>query len=136
MGTLTLRINGAARTIDLDDPNEPLLYVLRNDLGLHGAKFGCGLVQCGACTVLLGGRPVRSCVTPVRAAAGQDVLTVEGLGSPAQPDPVQAAFIGEAASAPVAAALGNALFDATGVRFRTVPLRPERVLAGMAGAPS
>ena len=98
MAMLTLRVNGTARTIEIDDPNEPLLYVLRNDLRLHGTKFGCGLAQCGACTVLLGGRPARSCVTPVRAAAGQDILTIEGLGSPAQPDPVQAAFIAEAAA--------------------------------------
>jgi nicotinate dehydrogenase subunit A len=98
VSALTLRVNGTARTINLDDPNEPLLYVLRNDLGLHGAKFGCGLGQCGACTVLLGGRPVRSCVTPAQAAAGLDVTTVEGLGSPAQPGPVQRAFIAEAAA--------------------------------------
>jgi nicotinate dehydrogenase subunit A len=98
VSALTLRVNGTARTIDLDDPNEPLLYVLRNDLGLHGAKFGCGLGQCGACTVLVGGRPVRSCVTPAQAADGRDVTTVEGLGSPAQPGPVQGAFIAEAAA--------------------------------------
>jgi nicotinate dehydrogenase subunit A len=95
---LTLRVNGTARTVTLDDPDEPLLYVLRNDLGLHGTKFGCGLAQCGACTVLAGGRPVRSCVTPARSAAGQDITTIEGLGSPEQPDPVQAAFIAEAAA--------------------------------------
>lgn len=98
MSALTLRVNGTARTINLDDPHEPLLYVLRNDLGLHGAKFGCGLGQCGACTVLAGGRPVRSCVTPARAAAGQDITTIEGLGSPERPDPVQRAFIAEAAA--------------------------------------
>jgi nicotinate dehydrogenase subunit A len=98
VSALTLLVNGTARTVDLDDPNEPLLYVLRTDLGLHGTKFGCGLGQCGACTVLVGGRPVRSCVTPAQAAAGRDVTTIEGLGSPAQPDPVQAAFIAEAAA--------------------------------------
>ena len=98
MGALTLRVNGAARTVDLDDPAEPLLYVLRNGFGLRGAKFGCGLGQCGACTVLVDGRPVRSCVTPARALAGHEIVTIEGLGSPARPDPVQAAFIAEAAA--------------------------------------
>jgi nicotinate dehydrogenase subunit A len=97
MATLTLNVNGAARTVETD-PDTPLLYVLRNDLALTGTKFGCGLAQCGACTVLLAGRAVRSCVTPVSAVAGQAVTTVEGLGSPARPDPVQAAFIAEQAA--------------------------------------
>lgn len=98
MSALTLRVNGQARTVNLDDPDEPLVYVLRNDFGLHGAKFGCGLGQCGACTVLVAGQPVRSCVMPAQAAAGREITTIEGLGSPAQPDPVQAAFIAEAAA--------------------------------------
>jgi nicotinate dehydrogenase subunit A len=93
-----MRVNGGPRVVDVDDPETPLLYVLRNDLGLTGAKFGCGLGQCGACTVLVGGQAVRSCVTPVRAVAGQAVTTVEGLGSPERPDPVQAAFIAEQAA--------------------------------------
>jgi nicotinate dehydrogenase subunit A len=97
MATLTLLVNGAARTAEAD-PDTPLLYVLRNDLALTGTKFGCGLAQCGACTVLVAGRPVRSCVTPVSAVAGQPITTIEGLGSPAQPDPVQAAFIAEQAA--------------------------------------
>jgi nicotinate dehydrogenase subunit A len=97
MATLTLNVNGAARTVEAD-PDTPLLYVLRNDLALTGAKFGCGLAQCGACTVLLAGRAVRSCATPVSAVAGQAVTTVEGLGAPARPDPVQAAFIAEQAA--------------------------------------
>jgi nicotinate dehydrogenase subunit A len=97
MATLILNVNGAARTVEAD-PDTPLLYVLRNDLALTGTKFGCGLAQCGACTVLLAGRAVRSCVTPVSAVAGQAVTTVEGLGSPARPDPVQAAFIAEQAA--------------------------------------
>ena len=97
MATLTLTVNGAARSVEVD-PDTPLLYVLRNDLELTGTKFGCGLAQCGACTVLLAGRAVRSCVTPVSAVAGQAVTTIEGLGSPTQPDPVQAAFIAEQAA--------------------------------------
>jgi nicotinate dehydrogenase subunit A len=98
MTKFALRVNGATRDVELDDPDTPLLYVLRNDLGLTGTRFGCGLAQCGACTVMVGGRATRSCVTPARAAVGQDVTTIEGLGSPQQPDPVQAAFIAEQAA--------------------------------------
>ena len=98
MARLALRINGTTREVEVADPDIPLLYVLRDDLGLTGTKFGCGLAQCGACTVLLGNQAVRSCVTPARASAGQDVVTIEGLGSPARPDPLQAAFIAEQAA--------------------------------------
>ena len=98
MTQLTLRVNGATRTLETDDPDTPLLYVLRNDLGLTGTKFGCGLAQCGACTVLVAGRAVRSCITPTRVVVGQEVTTIEGLGSPERPDPVQAAFIAEQAA--------------------------------------
>ena len=76
----------------------PLLYVLRNDLGFNGPKYGCGLGQCGACTVLLNGTPVRSCVTPVSAAVGSEVTTLEGLGTPDQPHPLQQAFLTEQAA--------------------------------------
>jgi nicotinate dehydrogenase subunit A len=98
MATLTLEVNGATRTVEIDDPETPLLYVLRNDLDLTGTRFGCGLSQCGACTVLVGGRVTRSCVTPARAVSGQPITTIEGLGSPERPDPVQAAFIAEQAA--------------------------------------
>jgi len=98
MAKLALRVNGGNREIESDDPDVPLLYVLRNDLGLTGTHFGCGLAQCGACTVLVGGRAVRSCVTSARSVAGQDVVTIEGLGSPDRPDPLQAAFIAEQAA--------------------------------------
>jgi len=98
MAMLSLRVNGALRVVEADDPDTPLLYVLRNDLGLTGTRFGCGLAQCGACTVLVGGRATRSCATPLRTVAGQEVTTIEGLGSPEQPDPVQAAFIAEQAA--------------------------------------
>jgi nicotinate dehydrogenase subunit A len=97
MATLTLQVNGAPRTVELGDPDTPLLYVLRNDLGLTGTKFGCGLAQCGACTVHVDGQAVRSCVTPVSATVGRPITTIEGLGSPERPDPVQAAFIAEQA---------------------------------------
>jgi len=98
MAVYNFHVNGNSVTVDSWDPDQPLLYVLRNSLGLHGAKFGCGLAQCGACTVLLEGRAVRSCVTPVKEAAGRAVTTVEGLGTPEMPDRVQAAFVAEQAA--------------------------------------
>jgi nicotinate dehydrogenase subunit A len=98
MAKLALRVNGGNREVESDDPDVPLLYVLRDDLGLTGTKFGCGLAQCGACTVLVGGRAVRSCTTTARSVAGQDVVTIEGLGTLDRPDPVQAAFITEQAA--------------------------------------
>ena len=93
---LRLVVNGQPREVAAD-PETPLLYVLRNDLGLTGTKFGCGLGQCGACTVLVDGQPVRSCMLPVQAVAGQAVITIEGLDSPEHPHPLQAAFIEEQA---------------------------------------
>jgi nicotinate dehydrogenase subunit A len=98
MASVTLQVNGAACTFELTDPDTPLLYVLRNDLALTGTKFGCGLGQCGACTVHLDGQAVRSCSMPVSAVVGRQITTVEGLGSPENPDPVQAAFIAEQAA--------------------------------------
>jgi len=98
MAKLALRVNGSAREVDSPDPDVPLLYVLRNDLALTGTHFGCGLAQCGACTVLVDGKAVRSCVTPARAVAGMEVTTIEGLGTPAKPDALQAAFIAEQAA--------------------------------------
>jgi nicotinate dehydrogenase subunit A len=92
-----LTVNGQPREV-MADPETPLLYVLRNDLGLTGTKFGCGLGQCGACTVIIGGQAVRSCLLPVQAVAGQAVTTIEGLGSPERPHPLQATFIEEQAA--------------------------------------
>ena len=93
---VTLRVNGKSRMLDVT-PDTPLLYVLRNDLELNGPKFGCGLAQCGACTVLVDGKPVRSCVTPVSTAARGQVTTIEGLGTPERLHPLQQAFIDEQA---------------------------------------
>jgi len=98
MTTVRLDVNGGARAVELDDPATPLLYVLRNDLGLTGTRFGCGLAQCGACTVLVDGVAVRSCVTPASTVQGRRITTIEGLGSPERPDAVQAAFIAEQAA--------------------------------------
>ena len=94
---IQLRVNGRAATIDVD-PATPLLYVLRNDLRLNGPRFGCGLGQCGACTVLAGGEPIRSCVTPVSAAGSREIVTLEGLGTLQHPHPIQEAFINEQAA--------------------------------------
>jgi len=95
MASFTLRVNGAAQTVSVE-PDTPLLYVLRNDLGLNGPKFGCGLAQCGACAVLVDGKEVRSCVTPVSAVKGS-ITTIEGLGTQEKLHPLQKAFIDEQA---------------------------------------
>jgi len=92
------RVNGRAVSVDSWDPGQPLLYILRNALSLRAAKFGCGLAQCGACTVLFDGKPVRSCLTPVEQVSGHAITTLEGLGGPEKPDRVQAAFIAEQAA--------------------------------------
>ena len=92
-----IRVNGADHDVSAE-PDTPLLYVLRNELSLNGPKFGCGLGQCGACTVHIDGAPRRSCVTSVSAAAGKEVVTLEGLGTPERPHPLQQAFIDEQAA--------------------------------------
>ena len=97
MATLTLTVNGHTHTVDVD-PTTPLLYVLSDDLTLRGPKFGCGLGQCGACTVLAQGRAIRSCVTPVGTITGVEITTLEGLGTLQQPHPLQQAFINEQAA--------------------------------------
>jgi nicotinate dehydrogenase subunit A len=98
MPSLVLTVNGAQRSIEVWDPRMPLLYALRNEFGLHAAKFGCGLGQCGACTVLVDGSPARSCTIAVAEAAGKRITTNEGLGTPERPHPVQAAFVAEQAA--------------------------------------
>jgi nicotinate dehydrogenase subunit A len=98
MEKYTFRVNGRTATVESWDPGQPLLYLLRNSLGLHGPKFGCGLAQCGACTVLIDGKAARSCVTPVKQAVNHAITTIEGLGTPEKPDPVQAAFIADQAA--------------------------------------
>ena len=95
--TIALTVNGVAHSVDVD-PATPLLYVLSDDLALRGPKFGCGLGQCGACTVIVRGRAVRSCVTPVETLNGAAVTTLEGLGTVERPHPIQQAFIDEQAA--------------------------------------
>ena len=98
MAQYQLQVNGRTATVESWDPAQPLLYVLRNALGLHSPKFGCGLGQCGACSVLIDGKTERSCVLPVDAASGKKVTTLEGLGSASSPHPLQRAFIAEQAA--------------------------------------
>jgi nicotinate dehydrogenase subunit A len=92
MATTSLNVNGRTVSVSVDDSDTPLLYVLRNELGLHGPRFGCGLGQCGACTVHIDGNAVRSCVVPLSSVSGR-VVTLEGLGTDAKPHPLQTAFI-------------------------------------------
>jgi nicotinate dehydrogenase subunit A len=96
VAALSLNVNGKTVSVTVDDPDTPLLYVLRNELGLHAPRFGCGLGQCGACTVHVDGAAVRSCITPLSAVTGR-IVTLEGLGSGASPHPLAQAFIDEQA---------------------------------------
>jgi nicotinate dehydrogenase subunit A len=97
MPPISLKVNGHDHTVDVD-PETPLLYVLSDELQLRGPKFGCGLAQCGACTVILQGQAVRSCVLPVSTVKQQEVTTLEGLGTPEKPHAIQQAFIEEGAA--------------------------------------
>ena len=97
MTKLSLKVNGRLYALDID-PSTPLLFVLNDELGLRGPKFGCGMAQCGACTVILRGQVVRSCVMPASAVGNDEVTTLEGLGTPDKPHPIQQAFIDEGAA--------------------------------------
>src|SRR5580698_8618072 len=97
MSAVTLNVNGRTHTLDID-PATPLLYALSDDLELRGPKFGCGLGQCGACTVIVRGNAIRSCITPVNSVTGTEITTLEGLGAPNKPHPLQQAFIDEQAA--------------------------------------
>jgi nicotinate dehydrogenase subunit A len=94
----TLNVNGKTQAIEIDDPDMPLLYALRDDLGLNNPRFGCGLGQCGACTVHIDGRPARSCITPVSSIGDSKVTTLAGLGTPEKPHPIQKAWLEEQVS--------------------------------------
>ena len=97
MSAINLKVNGKVHAVDVD-PTTPLLYVLSDDLALNGPKFGCGLGQCGACTVIVKGQAVRSCITPVKSVEGAEITTLEGLGTIEKPHPLQQAFIEEQAA--------------------------------------
>jgi len=132
MAQYRFRVNGGPVTVDSWDPDQPLLYVLRNSLGLHGAKFGCGLGQCGACTVLVDGKATRSCVTPVKQVAGHSVTTLEGIGTEQKPDVVQAAFIAEQA-AQCGYCTNGMIMSAKALLARTPHPTIEQVKDGLAG---
>jgi len=93
LNSYALTVNGTAQTIQIDDPSTPLLYILQENLQLNGPKFGCGLGQCGCCTVLMNGEPIRSCITAISDAAGSQITTIEGLGTVENPHPIQQSFI-------------------------------------------
>lgn len=126
------RVNGRTASIRAWDPAEPLLLAIRNTLGLTGAKPGCALGQCGACTVLVDDRPVRSCVTPASSAAGRRLTTIEGLGTPQKPDPLQAAFIAEQA-AQCGYCTSGMIMTARALLLRTPRPSAEQITAALAG---
>jgi nicotinate dehydrogenase subunit A len=97
MSTISLKVNGQLHRVETD-PSTPLLYVLSDELALRGPKFGCGMAQCGSCTVILRGQAVRSCVMPVSSVGNDEITTLEGLGTPEKPHPIQQAFIDEGAA--------------------------------------
>ncbi len=132
MPTYRFSVNGESRSVDSRDPGEPLLYVLRNALGLTGTKFGCGEGQCGSCAVLFDGKLALSCQTPVSAAAGRAITTIEGLGTPEKPHPVQAAFIAEQAAQCGYCANGMVMKSVELLAANPKPTR-EEVKAALAG---
>ena len=132
MASYTFQLNGRPTTVESWDPAQPLLYVLRGALGLHGPKFGCGLGQCGACTVLVDNQAARSCSVPVSRIAGRAVTTLEGLGTPEKPDRVQAAFIAEQA-AQCGYCTNGMIMAARALLSRTPKPTLEQVKQGLAG---
>jgi nicotinate dehydrogenase subunit A len=132
MPAYRFRLNGRPATVDSWDANQPLLYVLRGALSLHGPKFGCGLGQCGACAVLVDGQVVRSCTLPVSRAAGRAITTLEGLGTPERPDRVQAAFIAEQA-AQCGYCTNGMIIAAVGLLRRTPQPTLAQAKQGLAG---
>ncbi len=132
MAMMNLRVNGRDTALDIDDPNMPLLYALRDDMALHGPKFGCGLGQCGACTVIVDGEAVRSCQVPVSSLAGKNIQTLESLGSPELPSKVQAAFIEEQA-AQCGYCTNGMIMSATALLAKTPKPTEAQVRTALAG---
>jgi nicotinate dehydrogenase subunit A len=128
--TISLKVNGAIHSVPAE-PDTPLLYVLRNDLALNGAKFGCGLGQCGACTVLVDGEAVRSCVTPTGMLTDSEVTTIEGLGTIEKPHPLQQAFVDEQA-AQCGYCINGMLMTAKALLAQTPHPTDAQVRAGLA----
>ena len=128
---ITLTVNSRAHTVDVDETS-PLLYVLSDELALNGPKFGCGLGQCGACTVIVNGQAIRSCVTPVKAAAGAEITTLEGLGTPEKPHAIQQAFIDEQA-AQCGFCLSGVILEAKALVDRTPKPTDEQIQQALSG---
>jgi nicotinate dehydrogenase subunit A len=128
---VSLKVNGAVHSVSAE-PDTPLLYVLRNDLELNSAKFGCGLAQCGACTVLVDGKPVRSCVTEVGSVGPSEVTTLEGLGTVAKPHPLQQAFMDEQA-AQCGYCISGMIMSAKALLDHNPHLTETRLREGLAG---
>ena len=126
-----LRVNGGRHTVEVD-PSTPLLYVLSDELALNGPKFGCGLGQCGACTVIVKGQAIRSCVTPVNAVAGVEITTLEGLGTLEKPHPIQQAFIEEQA-AQCGFCLSGVILTAKALVDRTPKPTDEQIQQALSG---
>ena len=132
MAAYNFRVNGNPVTVESWDPDQPLLYLLRNSLGLRAAKFGCGLSQCGACTVLLDGRAVRSCVTSIKDVVGHSVTTLEGIGAAEKPSALQSAFIAEQA-AQCGYCTNGMIMAATALLAQTPHPTDDQIKAGLAG---
>jgi nicotinate dehydrogenase subunit A len=129
--TITLRVNGQDRSVTAE-PETPLLYVLRNDVGLSGPKFGCGLAQCGACTVIIAGQATRSCSVAVGSIAGREITTLEGIGTEDKPHPLQAAFLAEQA-AQCGYCTNGMIMQAKAILDRTPNASDAEIRNGMAG---
>jgi nicotinate dehydrogenase subunit A len=128
---IVLKVNGESHTLDVD-PATPLLYILSDELALRGPKFGCGLGQCGSCTVIAGGRAIRSCVTPVSTVAGVEVTTLEGLGTLERPHPIQQAFIDEQA-AQCGFCLSGVILTAKAFLDQNPQATPQQIQEAMSG---
>jgi nicotinate dehydrogenase subunit A len=126
-----LTVNGRAHAVDVD-PSTPLLYVLSDEIAANGPKFGCGLGQCGACTVIVKGQAIRSCITPVKSVAGGDVTTLDGLGTPEKPHPIQQAFIDEQA-AQYGFCLSGVILSAKALVDRTPKPTDEQIQQALSG---
>ena len=128
---ITLTVNSRAHTVDVDETS-PLLYVLSDELALNGPKFGCGLGQCGACTVIVNGQAIRSCVTPVKTVAGAEITTLEGLGTPEKPHAIQQAFIDEQA-AQCGFCLSGVILEAKALVDRTPKPTDDQIRQALSG---
>ena len=131
MAAISLKVNGRSYTVDVD-PATPLLYVLNDDLQLRGPKFGCGLAQCGSCTVIVNGNAIRSCVTPVKTVVGAEITTLEGLGTVDRPHAIQRAFIEEQASQ-CGFCLSGVILTAKALLDRNPAATDEQIREAMSG---